>query len=264
MTVASRKRTISLRAPEGRQATHEHIRKFGTLLRLLKTPMFRRALRLRVAAAVVHGDVPFEHDFASVIDVGANHGQFALFALHRFPHAQLHCFEPQPAAHAVLRRVLSEMPSTRLIQAALGSKRSGAQVMHVSRLDDSSSLLPITARYTTAFPGTQEVTCINVPVMRLDDALDANALPRPCLLKLDVQGYELEVLRGGDRVLRNVDEIFAECSFDEMYAGQPLAGELIAYLWAKGFALTGVFDVKRDRAGRCLQADLLFARSRSR
>jgi len=133
--------------------------------------------------------------------------------------------------------------------------------MHVSKLDDSSSLLPITERYTTAFPGTDELTSISVPVTRLDNVLAEPAPARPCLLKIDVQGYEFEVLRGGEQVLQGVDEVFLECSFVELYTGQVLAGELIAYMWSKGFKFTGVFCLKRDLAGRCLQADILFERS---
>jgi hypothetical protein len=98
-------------------------------------------------------------------------------------------------------------------------------------------------------------------VRRLDDVLTEPGPARPCLLKIDVQGYELEVLRGGEETLRSVDEVFVECSFVELYTGQALAGELIAYLCSKGFRLTGIFGVKRDLAGRCLQADALFQRS---
>ena len=246
---------------DGRQDSHERLRKLRKLMCLVRTPAFRRALRLRVAAAVEHEDVPFKHDFASVIDVGAHHGQFALFAHHRFPRAQLFCFEPQPDARQIIRRVFPQPEPMKLFDVALGSDTAAAQAMHVSRADDSSSLLPITERYTTAFPGTDEVTSITVPVTRLDDALAEPAPARPCLLKIDVQGYELEVLRGGDRVLRDVDEVFVECSFVELYTGQALAGELIAHLWSKGFRLTGVFCIKRDMAGRCLQADILFERS---
>lgn len=247
---------------DSRQDSHERVRKLRKLLRLVQTPMFRSALRLHVAAAVEHEDVPFQHDFASVIDVGAHHGQFALFACHRFPHAQVFCFEPQPEAQQIIRQIFPRPEPVKLFEVALGSDANAAQAMHISGLDDSSSLLPITERYTTAFPGTDEVTSISVPVTRLDDVLAESPPARPCLLKIDVQGYEAEVLRGGDQVLREVDEVFVECSFVELYTGQALAGELIAYLWPKNFRLTGVFGVKRDVAGRCLQADLLFEQSR--
>lgn len=249
--------------PAGREDSHERLRKLRKLWRLSGTPMFRRALRVRVAAAVEHEDVPFQHDFKSVIDVGAHHGQFALFARHRFPRAQLFCFEPLSEAQRIFRRVFPESGPIVLFDFALGSVTAADYAMHVSMADDSSSLLPITSRYTEAFPGTEEAAQVSVPVQRLDDALAGSAPARPCLLKIDVQGYELEVLRGADRVLRSVDEVFLECSFVELYTGQALAAEIIAHLWSKGFKLTGVFGLKRDLAGRCLQADALFERSSS-
>ncbi len=249
---------------EGRQDSHERLRKLRKLWRLCRTPTFRRALRLRVAAAVEHEDVPFQHDFRSIIDVGAHHGQFALFARDRFPRAQLFCFEPLFQAQQVFRRVFSPPAPIELFDVALGSVTVAAHPMHVSLLDDSSSLLPITTRYTDAFPGTEERARITVPVQRLDDALAGSDPARPCLLKIDVQGYELEVLRGGDRVLRSVDEVLIECSFVELYTGQPLAAEIIAHLWSKGFQFAGVFGIKRDIVGRCLQADALFERSLAR
>lgn len=245
---------------DGRQASRERLRKLRKLFRLVRTPAYRRALRLRVAAAIEHEDVAFLHDFASVIDVGAHHGQFALFARHRFPRAELFCFEPQPDARRVFCRVFAQPQPIELFGDALGSETTLARTMHISRLNDSSSLLPITARSTTAFPGTEEISSISVSVTRLDDIFAERIPSRPCLLKIDVQGYELEVLRGGDRMLGSVDELLVECSFVELYAGQALAGDLIAHLWSRGFALAGVFGIKRDMAGRCLQADLLFGR----
>ena len=261
MSVAStRPSAQGLADSDGRQDSHERLRKLRKLMRLGRTSAFRRALRLGVAAAVEHEDVPFQHDFASIIDLGAHHGQFALFARHRFPHAQLLCFEPLPDAQQIIRQVFPRPGQIELFEVALGSDTTAVQEMHVSRLDDSSSLLPITDRYTTAFPGTEEAASISVPVKRLDDVLAEPAPARPCLLKIDVQGYELEVLQGGDRVLQGVNDVFVECSFVELYTGQAQAGELIAHLWSKGFRLAGVFGIKRDIAGRCLQADLLFER----
>lgn len=265
MTTASERLSRRGVAPsDGRQDSQERRRKLRKLFRLVRTPLYRRALRLHVAAAVEHEDTPFKHEFASVIDVGAHHGQFALFTRHRFPHAQLYCFEPLPGAQKVIRQVFPQQARIEIFDVALGSDAAATRSMHVSRLDDSSSLLPITERYTTAFPGTEEATSISVPVTRLDDIFAEPAPARPCLLKIDVQGYELEVLRGGERILsilRGVDEVFVECSFVELYAGQALAGELIAHLWSRGFKLAGVFGVKRDLAGRCLQADFLFQQS---
>jgi hypothetical protein len=80
------------------------------------------------------------------------------------------------------------------------------------------------------------------------------------LLKIDVQGYELDVLRGaGDRIAV-VDEVFVEASFAQLYTGQPLAAEVITYLDRCGLRLVDVFGVARDADGIALQADFLFRR----
>jgi FkbM family methyltransferase len=213
-----------------------------------------------VAAAVEQGDVAFERDHRTVVDVGAHHGQFALFAAERFPGASLHCVEALPDAQALLEKVIEPLPRKRIHRVAAAGEE-GTRTFHVSRLDDSSSLLPIGRRYTSAWPGTEQADEIEVRTARLDDVLELDSLERPLLLKIDVQGAELEVLRGAERLLELADEVFLEASFMEFYSGQALAGEVIAHLHGRGFELSGVFGMKRDRAGRCLQADLLFGRA---
>lgn len=234
-----------------------HLRRTKKLARLLRQPAYRAALRHGVSAAIEHEHVAFGHRFASVIDVGAHHGQFALMASRRFPQAALWCLEPLPEAQAKLRRVVEHRGAT-VIGSAAGS-RAGEHEFHVSRATDSSSLLPILDSCTTAFPGTNEERIITVPLITLDE-LFPESPARPCLLKIDTQGSELDVLRGGERLLAAVDEIFVECSFVEFYSGQARIDQVIAYLLQRDLRLVGVYSVVHDRAGRCLQADLLFAR----
>ncbi len=95
---------------------------------------------------------------------------------------------------------------------------------------------------------------------RLDEVMEADRLAAPTLLKIDVQGYELELLRGAERSLAAIDEILVECSFVELYAGQPLADDVVCHLRERGFGLNGVHSVARGADGRPLQADLLFSR----
>jgi hypothetical protein len=99
---------------------------------------------------------------------------------------------------------------------------------------------------------------VDVEVRALDDVADP-AWPSPWLLKIDVQGFELEVLRGGVATLPRVAEVYVECSFFELYEGQALADEVIAFLLASGLRLAGVFNLVRHR-NEAIQADLLFRR----
>jgi FkbM family methyltransferase len=212
-----------------------------------------------VAAAIEHDDVPFGDDaFGTVIDVGAHHGQFALFAARSYPGARIYCIEPHSPAVERLRRLRDVLPQVEILPFAAGEQDSSGY-LHVSRKSDSSSLLPILTSYTSAFPGTEESSRVPVETRTLDHLCDGKTLAGPLLLKIDVQGAELSVLRGAVQTLRRVDAILVECSFVELYEGQGLAGDVVAHLNDR-FMLSGVFGVVRDRRGEALQADLLFRR----
>lgn len=224
--------------------------------------MYRSALLHGVAAAVEHERIPLRQGFRAVVDVGAGRGQFALVARRRFPNATLHCFEPLPAARQKLAAVAGGFAGTRIYDLALGAGRASGE-LHVSADLDSSSLLQMTATQATAFPGTEETERVTVSLARLDTILGSSELRSPSLLKIDVQGYELEVLQGAEGVLESFAAILVECSFAELYAGQALADDIVGYLGQRGFRLTGVFSPTYDRVGRCLQADFLFEPSGS-
>ncbi len=211
-----------------------------------------------IAATVEHREVPFGTTFATIIDVGAHHGQFALLVRDLYPTAHVICVEPLPEALGKLRAVHDGDDRVTILPFALaGDERR--RCMHVSRKTDSSSLLPILKPYVDAFPGTEEAGTIEVEVRALD-ALLHDGVQRPALLKIDVQGAELEVLAGAVGVLAEIDVAYVECSFVEFYDGQALADDVICALRHHGLRLEGVYSVVRDRCGRCLQADLLFRR----
>ena len=225
---------------------------------MLRVPRYRRALlRHRVAAAIELASVPLPAA-ATVLDVGANRGQFALLALERFPAASVHSLEPLPRAFAVLEALASDEARLRVHRFAAGAE-AGTAVLHVSRRDDSSSLLPITDRQVAFAPGSRERGRIDVELRTLDE-MAGTTLLRPLVLKIDVQGGELEVLRGAGRTLESTDALLIECSFVELYAGQALAYEVIAHLAERGFRLAGAHDPEYGPDGRCIQADLLFER----
>ena len=93
---------------------------------------------------------------------------------------------------------------------------------------------------------------------RLEDVLRPDEIAAPALLKLDVQGYELEALRGCESLLGRFNQVYCECSFVSLYEGQALADEVIAWLRERSFRLVGVYNMAYDRRGKGVQADLLF------
>lgn len=226
---------------------------------LLACPAYRRALVHRVAASVEHERTPLGHDYQTVLDVGANRGQFALVAAQRFPRAALVCCEPQDGPRASIVRVLAQHPRLRIVDVALAAS-AGSRVLHVTRADDSSSLLPTTALQVATFPGTEMVAEVTVATQRLDAVLHRDELVRPVLLKIDVQGTELDVLAGAVGLLDSVDTILIECSFVELYAGQAHADDIISMLHGQGFRLSHLMAPTTDADGRVLQVDLVLER----
>ncbi|WP_211091451.1 FkbM family methyltransferase [Pseudothauera rhizosphaerae] len=194
----------------------------------------------------------------TVIDIGANKGQFALIARYMFPRSSIYSFEPLEGPANRYRRLL--LPEFRfyLTQAAIGPENKLVPI-HVSASDDSSSLLPIGRLQSELFPGTQESHTDTVRQAPLSELLDAATLQRPCLLKLDVQGFELNALQGCTNAFPNIDWIYVECSFLELYEGQALACDVIAYLYLHDFRVSGVYNMTYDSKGRAIQADFLFS-----
>jgi len=234
--------------------------KVGKLAAILKSPYYRkRLLRHRVAAGVEHVRVLSGLDCCTVVDIGANRGQFALVARQCQPDARVISFEPLPAAASKFRAVFANDDRVTLHEVAIGPVPRDATI-HVSQRDDSSSLLPITSTQAALFPGTEETATATVRVAPLREFIQAPDILPPALLKVDVQGYELEALRGCEDMLGQFAYVYVECSFVELYGGQALADEVIAWLRERGFRLRGVHNMDYDRGGRAIQADFLFAR----
>ena len=230
------------------------------LIAILRVAPYRAALmRHRVAAAVEHKEGLGTLELRTVVDVGANRGQFALFALHTYPGAKVISLEPLAVPAARFRGVFANEPRVTLHNVALAPE-SGESTMHVSGHDDSSSLLPITATQEELFKGTSEVGTEKVRTALLSDVIDGSQIEAPALLKLDVQGYELQALRGCGELLEKFAYVCAEGSFIELYEGQVLAEELVAWLGDRGFELIRRYGGESDAQGKMIQADMLFKR----
>ena len=220
----------------------------------------RRALREGVATATEHLRILRARQWKTIVDVGANKGQFALAAHRVHPLAVIHSFEPLEGPASKFRGVLGDVPNVHLHRCAVGESSAKAS-MNVSARDDSSSLLPISKKQNQLFPGTEAVGLEEVEVKTLEGVLSASLIKPPALLKLDVQGYEHQALRGCEGVLSCFQGIYVECSLVELYAGQTLITEIIAWLHAKGFRLTDIGDLTRGPDGSVVQGDFLFEKS---
>jgi FkbM family methyltransferase len=194
-------------------------------------------------------------------------------------------FEPDPEALERLRggdpgpwRELHHLP------AAIGAG-TGQRELHVPRSPEGASLLrhnPAVAR-DFAYPELFEVErVIPVATLGLDEAIEKFAIPAPAFVKLDVEGAELEILRGAPRALESAVAIKTEVSFLPHRLGQPLAAEVASFLQQRGFVLMDFVGAHRWRrfsttpgpyvsrdpipfsAGQLAQGDYLFFRDPDR
>jgi FkbM family methyltransferase len=236
----------------------KQVRQLRKLAKVLATPSYRNAFRRAgVAAAIEHEPLLRSLKFASVVDIGANRGQFSLVARQCYPTARIFAFEPLLAPANRFSAAFDADSLVTLQRLAIGPT-AGSAAMHVAAEDDSSSLLPITTLQQSLFAGTNEVATETVQLECLANCIRQADLKSPALLKIDVQGFELPVLEGCLALLPDFSHIYVECSFVELYSGQALANDVIRWLGKNQFGLSGVYNASYCSSGTAVQADLLF------
>lgn len=196
--------------------------------------------------------------FSTVIDVGANRGQFSRAALARWPEAAVLAFEPLPEVAHQLRNALAGFPLAEVHVVALGDE-DGTVSFHPHTYTLSSSALPVVPEARGQYSWAEERPAVEVALCRLDSVLGSRHLVGPVLLKLDVQGYELKVLGGAVAVLARVDALVIEQSFERFYEGQPLFSEANRFLEALGWHLARPLDWRLEK-GRIVEIDCLYLR----
>lgn len=233
------------------------MRKVVKGLRLLRYSNGRRGLFHGVAMTLEH--IPALNDLTprTIVDVGSNRGQFSLLCTELFPGAEIFSFEPLSGPANIQKNLFRGVRNHQLFVSAIG-ENSGQADMNVSRHDDSSSLLPIGDQQTKIFPGTEKVNVETVKLGILSEFLEADSIARPALLKIDVQGYELNVLKGCGELLGQFEHCYIECSYRELYEGQALAHEIVAFMSAAGFSVVEKFNSQYDNKGDVIQCDILF------
>jgi len=190
---------------------------------------------------------------AVIYDIGAYRGGWTRAAAQVFPAAQFVLFEAN-RDHA---GELAASGHKHLI-AALGGDDGGARAFHVPRAGDvtgASLYVENTSHYAEPNLEVREVA-----TMRLDTLVAREKLTPPDLVKIDVQGAELEVLAGAATTLAGTSALMVEVSLVDYNRRAPLMAEVIAAVDRIGFRCADLAEVHRTPARFVLQLDLLFAR----
>lgn len=180
-----------------------------------------------------------------VIDVGANEGQTIAMMLRNFKKPRIFSFEPSPQTYHHLQQ-MEFGPAVTLFNMALGA-HSGSLLFHEYERSDLSSALEITTDKNNPFCGVRKLESIEVPVSTLDATVSNEKITTIDLLKIDTQGFDLEVLRGADKSLAAglVKHVLVELNYSRLYEGQASAAAIHAFLSDRGFAVVDYYEKHR-------------------
>lgn len=192
-----------------------------------------------------------------IYDIGANVGTWSLLAKALVPDARIEAFEPLAKHQSEFLRNFTGSADVNLHSVAVGSDNFTG-TFHVTDFSDASSLLQPNEASWSQF-GVREVQRLSLPVVRLDDYRRDRHLPRPDLMKLDIQGFELEALRGAPECLTSAKAVITEVSFIEYYEGQCLFHDVVTYLAQFGLLLRA-FGINTPTGTPVGQTDVLFMR----
>lgn len=206
--------------------------------------------------AVSGSDLP--HDLATVVgrsdplclDVGANNGQTIRLLQRAFANPVIHAFEPAPETFARLQA--QNLPGrVTLHDYALGA-RADEREFSTYADTDLSSFLALDQPEANGFRGAQVTRRDRVPIRTVDGFVEAQRLTTVDLLKIDAQGFDLEVLMGARQSLQAgvVRCVLAELNFVPVYQGQSGAAEILAFLKGVGFQLVDYYE--KCRRGNAL------------
>jgi len=196
-----------------------------------------------------------------VIDVGANAGQYGHELRACGYRGRILSFEPLSGPYAILVRHAYGDAAWNTVRLAIGSEAGQRRLNVAANGGASSSFLSMLALHELNAPDARFISVEEVPMQRLDvAAAPFVADARSPFLKVDVQGYEVEVLRGAAGILDRVVAMQIEMSLAPLYHDGPVFEGLLTEVSRLGFELVGLEPGFAAVDGRLLQVDGLFAR----
>lgn len=197
----------------------------------------------------------------TVIDIGANAGQFARYIMGIFPQAQLYCFEPLPEPFQQLQLWAEQQQGqVTAFNVAIGDIEGTEDMFYHTEHSPSSSLLPSTAVTEKLYPFTKKQTHVPVTLTTIDKALDnvTESLSPDILVKLDVQGYEDRVIRGGRETFRKAKTCVLEVCLDQLYEKQADFKDVLLMLYDLGYRYIGNLQQAYGDDGHVVAIDAVF------
>lgn len=191
----------------------------------------------------------------TLIDVGVAYGTDSLYKA--FPDAEILLIEPLEEYLGVMKSISAKYRAQYCLAAA--NRTRGTVTLNVC------PGLPGSSVYQGAQDKAFGVVARDVPATTIDFECAARKLSGPFLIKLDVQGAEIEVLKGARKVLNETEVVILEASLYEFSQGVPLIDEVIFFMKSQGYVVYDLFDLKlRPLDGALFQVDLAFVKEKGR
>jgi len=202
-----------------------------------------------------------------VLDVGANAGQYKDFLRNRVMFkGEIHSFEPLSSLVKVLKEKVTGDPAWHIHAHAVGSENTSLEINVMSRDTFSSFLQPNNAE-SADFAESNTVNSKElVSVKRLDDVIRdwKPADLQATYLKVDTQGFDIEVLRGAPNLLRSIRGLQIELSILPIYQGTPKYLDMLRQLNDWGFHISGLFPISHDSHLRAVEFDCVMVSMNNR
>jgi FkbM family methyltransferase len=198
----------------------------------------------------------------TVVDVGANVGQFAVAAGRLFEGCTVIPFEPDKTVAEKLKKNVGRGVAANVRVTAV-SDHVGVQNFHVNRDSQVSSLLPLGKDRKSFFQDAKVVEEVEVSVTTLDATFAGEQLAAPVLVKIDAQGAEDRVVKGGASMLRNhVTWIVVELAFSNLYEGESSFDDMVSILAELGFRFLKPLNFHvSPSTGDVIEMDALFVKT---
>jgi FkbM family methyltransferase len=224
------------------------------LIEYIDTEYFSRYVHIEKSVTLLKSVCPSRK---LIIDVGGADGTTAALFLDLLPGSDIIIFEPLQENINQIKSRFQLNKRVTLIEKAAGSVESTATIYHAERIT-SSSLFPLHQEKTDSIFSNilNEKGSSQIPVTTIDAVVKPNA--EIGIVKLDVQGYELEVLKGGTRSLGKTAFVVTEVNNHSGYIGAPKYFEIDAFLRDHRFTLFDIFPSTKDHSGQLKEWDAIY------
>lgn len=192
----------------------------------------------------------------TIIDIGSNKGQFILLIEKIYPNKNIYSFEPIKEMIDKQKKFFAYKNNIIFHNVALGSSTTLKEFLITTRMDSSSFLKIVSDKNKSK--NYDIVENRNIQINTLDNLLINEKISHPVLIKIDVQGYELEVLRGANNLLKKTDYLLLEVSKNEMYQNQPIEKVIVEYLKNLNFDILKSNNWSKIQNTNFYQRDIIF------